>query len=179
MRVHYKVRLRLRSLFRNRQTEQELNDEFQFHLQNQIDEYIAQGMGREEARYAASRSLGGVEQLKEECREMRNVSFIENIFQDLHFGFRMLRRSPSFSIFAILCLMLGIGANAAVFSWIEGLLLRRFPGVAHQERLVAVVATKSAGDRGATGPDYTDLSWPDWLDFRRNCTLFDSFISHS
>jgi predicted permease len=178
MRVHYKVRLRLRSLFRNRQTEQELNDEFQFHLQNQIDEYIAQGMGREEARYAASRSLGGVEQLKEECREMRNLSFIENIFQDLHFGFRMLRRSPGFSILAILCLMLGIGANAAVFSWIEGLLLRPFPGVAHRERLVAVVATKSAGDSGATGPDYTDLSWPDWLDFQRNCTLFDSFISN-
>lgn len=178
MRWYYKFPLRLRSLFRNQQAEQELNDEFQFHLQNQIDEYIAHGMDREEARHAALRLLGGVEQLKKECREMRNVSFVENIFQDLHFGFQMLRRSPGFSILAILCLMLGIGANAAVFSWIEGLLLRPFPAVAHQERLVAVVATKSGGDNGAAGAGYTDLSWPDWLDFQRNSTLFDSFIAN-
>ncbi len=85
MRWYYKFPLRLRSLFRNQQAEQELNDEFQFHLQNQIDEYIAHGMDREEARHAALRLLGGVEQLKKECREMRNVSFVENIFQDLHF----------------------------------------------------------------------------------------------
>jgi len=116
MRWYYKLPLRLRSLFRNAQTAQELNDEIQFHLQQQIDEYVAHGMDPKEARRAAFRLLGGLEQIKEECREMRNVSFIENFLQDLGFGFRVLRRNPGFSVLAILCLTLGIGANAAVFS---------------------------------------------------------------
>jgi hypothetical protein len=152
MRWYYKLPLRLRSLFRNQRIERDLDDEFQFHLECQINEYVAQGMDPEEARYAAFRSLGGLEQLKEECREMRNVSFIENLLQDLHFGFRTLRHSPGFSVLAILCLTLGIGANAAVFSWIEGILLRPFPAVAHQDRLVVVVGrNRAAADKGTTG----------------------------
>src|SRR3981081_3093985 len=98
MRWYYKLPLRLRSLFRNRQAERDLGDEIQFHLRCQIDEYVAKGMDTEEARYAALRSLGGVEQVKEECREMRDVSFIENFLQDLRFGFRTLHRSPGFSV---------------------------------------------------------------------------------
>jgi predicted permease len=83
----------------------------------------------------------------------------------------MLGRSPGFSILAILCLTLGIGANAAVFSWIEGILLRPFPLVVHQDRLLAVAGT----DRGAQGNP--DVSWPDFLDLARNCTLIDAFIA--
>jgi macrolide transport system ATP-binding/permease protein len=92
------------------------------------------------------------------------------MWQDLRFGFRMLRRSPGFSILAILCLTLGIGANAAVFSWIEGILLRPYPLVVDQDRLFAVTGT----NRGAAGPD--DMSWPDFLDLQRSCTLVDAFI---
>ncbi len=95
---------------------------------------------------------------------------VENFLQDLRFGLRMLRRSPGFSALAILCLTLGIGANAAVFSWIEGILFRPYPLVAHQERLVALTGTA----RGETGPTW--LSWPDLLDLQRRCTLVDSFI---
>ena len=171
MRWYYKLPLRLRSLFRKEQAERELNDEFQFHLQHQIDEYVAQGMDPEEARYAALRSLGGLEQLKEECRETRKVSLIENLLQDLHFGFRILRRSPGFSILTILCLTLGIGANAAVFGWIEGILFRPYPAVAQQERLLALTGTA----RSETGS--TAVSWPDFEDLERNCTLIDSFIA--
>src|SRR6267378_4515465 len=95
-----------------------------------------------------------------------------NFLQDLRFGFRMLRRSPGFSILAILCLTLGIGANAAVFSWIEGILFRPYPAVAHQERLVAVGGTT----RGETGGN--PLSWPDFLDLRRSSTLCETlFVS--
>jgi hypothetical protein len=178
MRWRYKMPLRLRSLFRNQQTELELGEEIQFHLQYQIDEYVAQGMEPEEARYAALRVLGGLEQIKEECREMRNVSLIENIYQDLHYGFRMLRRNLSFSILAVLCLTIGIGANAAVFSWIEGILLRPFPAVTHQDRLLVLVGTnRTAADKGTVGSEFTDVSWPDFLDFQRNCTLIDSFIA--
>src|SRR6202049_6871 len=178
MRWHYKLPLRLRSLFRNQQAEQDLNDEFQFHLQKQIEEYVRQGIDPEEARFAALRLLGGVEQHKEECREMRNVSLVENFLQDLRIGFRMLRRDPGFSVLAVLCLTLGIGANAAVFSWIEGLLLRPFPAVAHQERLMVVVGTNLlAGDKATAGSNFTDVSWPDFVDLRRECTLIDAFIA--
>lgn len=93
------------------------------------------------------------------------------MIQDLRFGVRMLVRSPGFSILVILCLTLGIGANAAVFSWIEGILLRPYPLVINQERIVAVAGT----NRGATGTN--DVSWPDFLDLQRNNTLIDAFIA--
>ena len=93
------------------------------------------------------------------------------MLQDLRFGVRMLRRSPGFSLLAILCLALGIGANAAVFSWIEGILLRPYPLVADQDRLFAVTGT----DRGSPGTN--DVSWPDWLDLQRSAMLVDAFIA--
>jgi predicted permease len=95
-----------------------------------------------------------------------------NFLQDLRFGFRMLRRSPRFALLAILCLTLGIGANAAVFSWIEGILFRPYPAVTHQERLVAIGGT-SRGEAGGT-----PLSWPDFQDLQRSCTLCETaFVS--
>ncbi len=172
MRWYYKLLLRLRSIFHKNQAELDLSEELQFHLQNQIDEYVAQGMNPKEARHSALRSLGGIEQAKEECRDARKVNLIENFLQDVRYGIRMLRRSPGFSILAILCLTLGIGANAAVFSWIEGILFRPYPGVAHQERLVALGGTSRGEARG------NPLSWPDYLDLQRSCTLCETlFVS--
>ena len=177
MRWHHRLLLRFRSLFRGSQADRELDDEIQFHVQQRIDEYISQGMTLEEARYAALRSLGGMQQIKEECREARHVNFVGNSVQDLRFGFRILRRNPGFSILTILCLTIGIGATAAVSSWIEGVLLRPFPAVDHQERMVAMTGTQAGGfDKGWLGCCYTDLSWPDLLDFRRSSTLMDWFI---
>jgi predicted permease len=94
----------------------------------------------------------------------------ENPVQDLRYGLRQLWRSPGFSSLAILCLTLGIGANTAVFSWIEGILFRPYPAVAHQERLLALAGTA----RGETGA--TLISWPDFLDLQRSCTLCDAFF---
>ena len=91
------------------------------------------------------------------------------MLQDLRFGIRMLRRSPGFSILAVLCLTLGIGATTSVFSWVEGILLRPFPLVANQERLVAITGM-SRGERD-------DVSWPDFMDFQKNCKLVDAFIA--
>src|SRR5580765_4636535 len=109
---------------------------------------------------------------------MRNVNFIENLLQDLSFGFRMLRRNPGFSFLAILCLTFGIGANAAVFSWIEGVLLRPFPAVAHQERMVSFTATvPERYDKGEGSLGYDDVSWLDFLDFQKECKSFDWFIA--
>jgi macrolide transport system ATP-binding/permease protein len=178
MRWYYKLPLRLHSLLGKQRADAELDEEIQFHLQSQTEEYIAKGMGREDARYAALRSLGGVTQVTQECRDVRQVNFLDNLGHDLRFGFRMLWRNPGFSIMAILCLTLGIGANAAVFSWIEGLLLRPFPAVSHQDRLVVVVGTnRAAGDKGASGSGLTAVSWLDFVDFRRSTKLFDSFIA--
>jgi len=171
MRWRYKLPLRLHSLFRKNKAEMELSDELQFHLQNQIDEYVAQGMSPREARRSALRSLGGVEQVKEECRDARRVNFIDNFLQDLRFGLRMLRRNPGFAVLVILCLTLAIGANAAVFSWVEGILLRPYPLVSDQERLVALAGTVR-GERDQT-------SWLDLLDVQRSCTLCETlFVSN-
>src|SRR6516165_6546741 len=170
MRWHYKVSQRLRSLFHREKAELALSEELQFHLQNQIDEYIAGGMDAQEARHAAFRSLGGVEQVKEECREARNMNVIENFARDMRLGVRMLRRNPGFTVLTILCLTLGIGANAAVFSWVEGILFRPYPLVPHQERLVAL--------SGTAGEEREQTSWPDLLDLQKSCTLCETvFVS--
>jgi len=170
MRWSYKLPLRLRSLFCKNEAELDLSEELQFHLQNQTDEYVAKGMDPEEARHAAFRSLGGVEQVKEECREARKMNLVENFARDMRQGLRMLRRNPGFTVLTILCLTLGIGANAAVFSWVEGLLLRPYPLVSDQERLVAL--------SGTVGAERDQTSWPDLLDMKRSCTLCETvFVS--
>src|SRR3989454_1489274 len=161
---------RLVALFRRRRLEHDLDEELRSHLEMAVELNLHRGMSAEDARREALRSFGGVEQTKENYRDQRGLPMIETTLQDLRFGLRMLRRSPGFSALAILCLTLGIGANAAVFSWVEGILFRPYPAVAHQEQLLALTGTA----RGESGP--TGLSWPDLLDLQRSCTLFDSFI---
>lgn len=171
MRSLYKMPLRFRSLFRKDKTEGDLSEELQYHLQNQIDEFIAGGVDAEEARRSALQSLGGFEQVKEECRDARGVNLIDNFAQDMRFGLRMLRRSPGFTVLVVLCLTLGVGANAAVFSWVEGILMRPYPLVSHQERLVALT--------GTVRDQRDQTSWPDLLDVQRSCTLCETlFLSN-
>ncbi len=168
----YSLPLRVRSLFHPADVDQELKEELREHLEQQIEENIERGMSPEEARHAALRAMGGLAQIEQQCRDARGGSLLPDLFQDLRYGFRQLCRSPGFSVLAILCLTLGIGANAAAFSWVEGILFRPYPAVAHQERLLAMAGTA----RGESDP--TETSWPDFLDVRRNCTLCeDSFVS--
>lgn len=168
----YTLPLRLRLRFHPHEADQEIKNELRDHLEQQIEENVAQGMLPEDARYAALRALGGMTQIEQQCRDARGGNVMEDFVQDLRYGFRQLCRNPGFSVLAILCLVLGIGANAAVFSWVEGILFRPYPAVAHQERLVALAGT-ARGESGAT-----ELSWPDFLDLRRSCTLCDeSFVS--
>src|SRR5438094_1738341 len=163
---------RIAALFRRRRLEKDLDDELRSHLEMSIELNRQKGMSSADARREALRSFGGVEQTKEIYRDQRGLPLIETTLQDLRFGLRMLRRSPGFSLLAILCLTLGIGANAAVFSWIEGILFRPYPAVAHQERLVAIGGTSRDEPRG------TPLSWPDFQDLQRSCTLCETlFVS--
>src|SRR6266478_5040266 len=148
---------RLAALFRRQPLEDDLDAELRSHLEMTVERNLRKGMTAEDAHREALRNFGGVEQTKERYRDQRGLPMIETTLQDLRFGLRMLRRSPGFSILAILCLTLGIGANAAVFSWIEGILFRPYPAVAHQESLVAVGGTSRDEPRG------TPLSWPDFL----------------
>jgi len=171
MREFFRVVLhRMAAPFRRRRLEDDLDEELRAHLEMAAERNLRKGMSSEDARHEALRSFGGVEQTKELYRDQRGLPVIETTFQDLRFGLRMLRRSPGFSILAILCLTLAIGANAAVFSWIEGLLFRPYPAVVHQERLMALGGTA----RGET--DGEPLSWPDFLDLKKNSTLFDAFF---
>src|SRR6202048_885688 len=109
---------RLFGLFRKNHRNAEIAEEIQAHVDLLTQRNIAAGMLPHEARNAALRQFGGVEQIKEVAREQRVWGWAEEFLQDLRFGARMLLRSPGFSFLAILCLTLGIGTNAAVFSWI-------------------------------------------------------------
>jgi macrolide transport system ATP-binding/permease protein len=164
------IAARILALFRWRALDVDLDQELRTHLEMGIERNLRNGMNPEQARRQALLELGGLEQTKQDYRERRGLPMIETALQDLRIGFRMLRRSPGFSALAILCLTLGIGANAAVFSWIEGILFRPYPLVVNQERLVAIGGT-APGE-----PEGTALSWPDFIDLRKNTTLIDSFI---
>ena len=154
---------RLVAVLRANRTVHEIDEELESH----IHEAVAAGRDPVEAR----RAFGSALRYREQSRDLKLIGWLDDLFQDLRFGARMLARSPGFSFLAILCLTLAIGANAAVFSWIEGILLRPFPLVDDQDRLMAVANT----NRGSA--DTFDMSWPDFQDLARASTLIDAFIA--
>lgn len=117
----------VRSLFRRKQTETDLDQELRYHLEQEIENNIRAGMEAEEAKFAAQRLIGPLSLYKEECRDARGAGLIENILRDLRYAVRMLRRTPLFTVVAMATLAIGIGANTAVFTFIENILLRSLP----------------------------------------------------
>ncbi|MGO8818299.1 MAG: ADOP family duplicated permease [Terriglobia bacterium] len=166
MRWIYKFPLRFRSLFRKSGVEKELSDELRFHLEKLTAELVKQGIAPEEARYAALRQLGGVDQIKEECRDMRRVNYIHDIIQDLRFSLRQFAKSPGFAVVGVLILALGICASVAIFSFVDAALIKPLP-YPNPSRLVGVTESDKLFPRAY-------LSYPDYLDWKRLNTVFRS-----
>src|SRR5580704_2710179 len=128
-------------LLRRKRAEQELSSELRFHIERQTEENLAAGMSPQEALRAAVREFGGVEQVKEECRDTRRAGFLETWLQDMRFSARMLRKNRGFTTVAVLILALGIGANTAIFSMVNALLLHPY-NFSNLDSLVRVWETR-------------------------------------
>ena len=166
------LRVALRSMVRRRRVEDELNEEFQYHLERQIDEGLQAGLAPTEARNAALRAMGAVDKSKEECRDLRSANFVTDFLGDLRYAGRALRRSPGFAVLAIVIMALGIGANTAVFSVVNAVLLKplAYPG---SDRIVTLRTTFLA-----TGSSQALVAIANFRDWREQTVSFEAMATY-
>lgn len=165
------LRMRVRSLWERRRAETELDKELRYHIERQTEENIAAGMNAREAREAASRMFGGVSQIEEECRDMRQTQYVDNFLQDVRYAVRMLGRSQAFTVVIVLTLALSIGANSAIFSVIDGVLLKPLP-YPQAERIARVFYSSRNYPKFPVNP------W-DFLDFRARNRSLENFAIYT
>jgi predicted permease len=166
-----KLLRRLRALFWKERVEQELDEELRFHLERETDENIRRGMTPEEARLAALRSFGGVEQIKEMSRDTRGTRWLSDLMQDLRYGVRILAKNPGFTTVAVLALALGIGVNATILGAVNGFVLRPLP-VDKPEELIALHSGKKM-DAAVWG----EFSYANYLDLREQNKSFSELCA--
>src|SRR5206468_4171566 len=170
MRIADIVRMRVRSLIARDQLDTELDEELRYHLERQVEDDIARGMRPADARRKALGSLSGLTQRKEECRDMRGWNFTDNLQQDLRFALRQLRKNSGFATAAVLMLALGLCASVSIFSFVDAALLKPLP-YWQPERLLGVYESIPLCPR-------CDLSWFDYLDWKRLNQSFDSLDAY-
>lgn len=168
----YTIPLRIRSLFRRKQVERELDEEIRDHLERQTAANIAAGMSAADGRAAALRAFGGVERRKDEVRDTRGVSLVEDFLQDIRYAARGLIRRPGFTAVAVITLALGIGATTAIFSAVDALMLRPLP-FRDPARLMNVTLVVPATPQR---PENAKMSWsyPKFRAFRDQQRVFES-----
>jgi putative ABC transport system permease protein len=172
MRLLLLLRARLRTLLHRADADRELDDEFRYHLDREIERQLQTGVPPREARHAALRALGGVAQLQEECRDARGARWLDIFAQDLRYGVRLMRRSPGFSAAAVLTIALGIAAATAIFSVVYGVALQPLP-YRDPARLVSLWTATADLSRSFVGA----ANWKDWR--AQNTTLEDiALIRH-
>ena len=169
-----RLSLRLRTLLQRDQVDRELEEEFQFHIEQRTELEIARGLSPEEARCAALRAMDGVEQRKEECRDMRHVDFVDDLWRDLRYAGRSLCRNPGFATLAVLIMALGIGANTAVFSVVNAVLLKPL-SYRHPDRIV----TLSNFSREAPTALSKQVSVPDFQDWQDQNSSFEAMAYYA
>jgi predicted permease len=159
---------RLRSLLRRKKVEAELDDELRFHFEHQVEKGVRAGLTRQEATRQARFAIGGIDQVKEECRDARGVQLAENLLQDFRYAWRMLRKKPTFALVAVFTLALGVGASTAIFSIVNAVLLRSLP-YPEPERLVRIVFNNPG-----TGQLDVRFSVPELDDLRNRAGVFEN-----
>lgn len=169
MRWKQELNFIIRRLIHRRRAEHELDDEIRAHLQMEIEQNIAHGMSPEDARLAARRSFGSVALAKEDSRAMWGLGSLEIFWQDLRYGLRMLLKNPGFTTIAVLALALGIGANTAIFSVVNGVLLKSLP-FPESERLFALSETSKDSP-------VMSVAYPNYLDWRTRQTVFEDLAA--
>jgi len=160
----------LRALVRRSRMESEMDTELRFHIEAFAEDLVRSGVPRQEALRRARIEFGGIERAKEECREARGVRLFETVWQDTKYGLRMLRKSPGFTATAILTLSLGIGANTAIFSVVNAVLLQPL-SYPQPDRLVALMRSSPAGNQWA-------ISVPKFIVYREQTKVFESIAAY-
>jgi macrolide transport system ATP-binding/permease protein len=167
----YTIPLRLRSLLRRRRVEQELNEELQFHLEQKIEEGIANGLSPKEARSAAMRAMDGLEQRKEQVRDMWRIHWLTDFLDDARFAIRSLIRSSGLTAFVVITLALGIGMTSGTFSMVDALIFRPYP-VPHPSGVVSLVSTTHDSS-------FDDFSYREFLDIRGKTNSYDGVVANT
>jgi predicted permease len=167
-----RLRLALRSVFRRSRVDEELDEELHYHLERLIADGMNSGLTPDGARHAALRAMGGIAKSREECRDMRHVNFIDDLFRDLRYAGRSLRRSPGFAALAVLIMALGIGANTAVFSVVNAVLLKPL-SYRDPDRIVTLTNPLTTGE-SHTALGARVVSIPNFQDWHDQSSSFEA-----
>jgi predicted permease len=157
MRWMHQLGLRIRSLFGPKRLERELDEELRFHIERQIEQHVAQGMLPEEARYQALREFGGLAQAQEECGDAWGIRYVNELAQDVRYGLRTMRHNAGFTAVIVLTLALGIGANTAIFSLIDAVLLQSLPVESPDQLFTLMLSGKSGHSQSFSYPAFSQL----------------------